>query len=70
MTNDELVDYDNLKEKLTQDKDLIDFLGLYLIFWTENIETLKASGRDPGVERIKLQGIAELRKLLSDEEES
>lgn len=69
MTNNEIAYYDDLKEKLTQDKNLIDFLGLYLIYWTENMDTLEAAGRDPGVERIKLQGIAELRKLLSDEEE-
>lgn len=67
MTNKEIQEYEDLRATLFEDDNILRFLELYIVDRLENMETLKALGRDPETERIKIEGIAELRKDLSSE---
>lgn len=69
MTKKEEQEYEDLEKMLFQNPNILRFLELYIIDRTENIQEFKLAGRDPAEERIKLEGIGELRKILSQEME-
>ncbi|WP_461811353.1 hypothetical protein [Faecalimonas sp.] len=70
MTNKEIREYEDLRKSLFEDVNILRFLELYIIDRMENMETLRAVGRDSETERIKLEGVAELRKELSERSEN
>lgn len=70
MTNKEIQELEDLEKRLSQDTMLLRYLELYIIDNLENIKTrVLTEGADPSREVIKLEGIGELRKRLSDEPE-